>query len=432
MLTDSFTVRQLNSVANDGMVSPYLVHVTCIYIHPDYSIGVPGVTQCPIAPGQIVTYKFKATQYGTSWYHSHLSLQAALGMAGPIVIHGPATANYDVDVGPVMLKDWFHSNVWEIWRETQRVLALIQPVAENGLIGGLNPYQCDTSDPACVGGAERFEVRFEQGKRYRFRIIAALTDGWQKFTIDGHKLQVIAVDFVPIVPYVTDNIILTSGQRYDVIVEADQPSGQSYWLRAPYQTACNNNGNDNADNILGIVRYTDADTTLEPTTTISRNVDNSCGDEPYASLTPWVSRDVGDSTDEEWLRMGWYYQLDAVFKWTLHGDTLVIDFDNPSMLALADGQTDFSDVENVYVSTAPSGTWLYLIVQDLTEVNAFHPLHLHGHDFYILAQGSGLFVPGLVRLNTKNPPRRDTATNYGNGYLVLGVKMDNPGYGWRP
>lgn len=394
----------------------------------DSSIGVPGITQCPIAPGETVTYRFKATQYGTSWYHSHLSLQASLGLAGPIVIHGPATADYDVDVGPVMLTDWFHSNVWEIWEETQRVWALVEPVAENGLINGLNPYSCASSDPACVGGAERFEVQFEAGKRYRFRIIGALANGWQKFTIDGHMLQVIAVDFVPIVPYMTDNIILASGQRYDVIVEADQPSGASYWLRAPYQTACNNNDNDNADNILGIVRYTDADATLEPTSTISANVDNSCGDEAYASLTPWVSHDVGSSADEEYLRMGWYYQLDAVFHWTLHGETLQIDFNDPSLLGLADGLSDFTDSENVYVSTAPSGTWLYLIVQDLTVVDAYHPMHLHGHDFYILAQGNGLFVPGLVKLNLKNPPRRDTATSSGNGYLVLGVKMDNPGY----
>jgi len=29
--------------------------------------GVPGVTQCPIAPGETLTYEFKVTQYGTSW-----------------------------------------------------------------------------------------------------------------------------------------------------------------------------------------------------------------------------------------------------------------------------------------------------------------------------------------------------------------------------
>lgn len=37
--------------------------------------GVNGVTQCPIAKGDSFTYKFKALQYGHTWYHSHYSLQ---------------------------------------------------------------------------------------------------------------------------------------------------------------------------------------------------------------------------------------------------------------------------------------------------------------------------------------------------------------------
>jgi hypothetical protein len=47
--------------------------------------GVPGVTQCPIAPNHSFSYVINATQYGSSWYHSHYSLQYADGLAGPIV-----------------------------------------------------------------------------------------------------------------------------------------------------------------------------------------------------------------------------------------------------------------------------------------------------------------------------------------------------------
>lgn len=38
--------------------------------------GVASITQCPTAPGESMTYTWKATQYGTSWYHSHFALQA--------------------------------------------------------------------------------------------------------------------------------------------------------------------------------------------------------------------------------------------------------------------------------------------------------------------------------------------------------------------
>ena len=74
--------------------------------------GVNAVSQCPIAPGDEYTYKFKTWQYGTSWYHSHYSLQYGDGMLGPLTIHGPATAPYDEPVDPVLMTDWNHRSAF--------------------------------------------------------------------------------------------------------------------------------------------------------------------------------------------------------------------------------------------------------------------------------------------------------------------------------
>ena len=68
--------------------------------------GVNGVTQCPIAPQETFTYTFRATQYGTSWYHSHYSLQYADGVLGPITVFGPSSANYDEGRDPIIVTDW--------------------------------------------------------------------------------------------------------------------------------------------------------------------------------------------------------------------------------------------------------------------------------------------------------------------------------------
>ena len=65
--------------------------------------GVPGVTQCPITPGKTFTYQFRASLYGTSWYHAHYSAQYAGGVVGPIVVYGPKHKAYDIDIGPIML-----------------------------------------------------------------------------------------------------------------------------------------------------------------------------------------------------------------------------------------------------------------------------------------------------------------------------------------
>lgn len=70
--------------------------------------GVVSITQCPTAPGEQITYTWRATQYGSSWYHSHFALQAWEGIFGGIVINGPATADYDEDLGMLFLNDWDH------------------------------------------------------------------------------------------------------------------------------------------------------------------------------------------------------------------------------------------------------------------------------------------------------------------------------------
>jgi hypothetical protein len=68
--------------------------------------------------------------------------------------------------------------------------------------------------------------------------------------------------------------------------------------------------------------------------------------------------------------------------------------------------------------------WIYVIIQ--TSIPVPHPIHLHGHDFYVLAQATGTF-DDTVTLNLANPPRRDVALLPLSGYLVLAFQTDNPG-----
>lgn len=50
-----------------------------------------------------------------------------------------------------------------------------------------------------------------------------------------------------------------------------------------------------------------------------------------------------------------------------------------------------------------------------------------GHDFYVLGQGTSQYDSSSANLNFDTPPRRDTATLYGGGWLALAFKSDNPG-----
>ncbi|KAH8651275.1 laccase from botrytis Aclada At 1.67 A resolution [Xylariales sp. PMI_506] len=392
--------------------------------------GVPGVTQCPIAPGDTMTYKFQATQYGTSWYHSHFSVQMGDGLYGPIVIHGPATANYDEDLGPIFITEWFHDGAFVEWEKSGKyggVPVRANSIAPNGLINGTNTFDCSGSDdPACHGTGKRNLINFAPGTKYLIRVIDSQIDSFMRFSIDGHLLTVIASDLVPIVPYTTDAIVMGPGQRYDIIVEANQTVG-NYWMRAAYQE-CNGQDNDNKDGILGVVRYEGA-SDVDPTTTDSFD-GTVCGDEPYDKLVPHVAVDVGAATTQKWLDLGFFWELGTVFHWTVNTVPLQIDWSRPTNLLIHDDVNIFPTQYNIYDVPQKDEvrTWTYWVIQETVFIlDVTHPFHLHGHDFHILAQGEGIFTPYTTELNLKNPPRRDTASMPGNGFLVIAFKTDNPG-----
>jgi FtsP/CotA-like multicopper oxidase with cupredoxin domain len=50
-----------------------------------------------------MTYTFVADRYGSSFYHVHYSSQYVDGLFGPMIVHGPTSVLYDIDLGPVLL-----------------------------------------------------------------------------------------------------------------------------------------------------------------------------------------------------------------------------------------------------------------------------------------------------------------------------------------
>ncbi|KAL2692020.1 hypothetical protein Neosp_002416 [[Neocosmospora] mangrovei] len=374
--------------------------------------GVVAITQCPVAPGSSITYKWRATQYGTSWYHSHFGLQTYDGVFGGLIIRGPASANYDEDMGTIMINDWSHRTVHQLLPEVARK----GPASmDNVLINGTNVYGRDGEKNQT---GQRFSMNFEKGKTYRLRLINVGIDTLYKFSIDHHTLKVIAVDFVSIKPYETDHVSLAIGERMDVLVTADQASEAfSFWLRATPQQDCSKIADP--DNVLGIVHYGSSNSTP---TTKGTKFEDKCIDEPYESLVPVVPRNVGPPDHQFERNANRTWNEDGIIKWTLNSTTMVAEWDNPSLLKLRTN-TSFTP-SNAVIRIPKPNAWVYLAIE--TNLDISHPIHLHGYDFQILAQGPGPYGSN-VTLNTKNPPRRDTALLPASGHLVLAFLTDNPG-----
>jgi FtsP/CotA-like multicopper oxidase with cupredoxin domain len=168
--------------------------------------GVSAITQCPTPVGSTITYTWKALQYGSTWYHSHFALQAWDGVFGGIIINGPATANYDEDLGIMFLNDWDHDTVDVLYLQAE---ASGPPTLDTGLINGTNVW---TEDDVTTGF--RFNTSFTSGTSYRLRLVNAAVDTHWKFMIDNHTLEVISMDLVPITPYTTTVIGIGMGKTF--------------------------------------------------------------------------------------------------------------------------------------------------------------------------------------------------------------------------
>ena len=107
--------------------------------------------------------------------------------------------------------------------------------------------------------------------------------------IDNHTMTVIASDLVAIEPYEATVISIGMGQRYDIVVTADQTDATDFWMRAIPQSACSEN--DNEDDIRGIIYYGDSPGT--PTTS-AYDYEDSCSDETD-NIVPYVSKTVGST-----------------------------------------------------------------------------------------------------------------------------------------
>lgn len=123
-----------------------------------------------------------------------------------MIIHGPRSATYDVDLGPVTLNDYFHRSYFDILKEVVGVVvdpAKIRPASDNNLINGKMNFDCgnSTASNQCTNNAGLSKFQFTSGKTHLLRIINTGSQGIQKFSIDNHMMTVIATDYVPVQPY---------------------------------------------------------------------------------------------------------------------------------------------------------------------------------------------------------------------------------------
>lgn len=326
--------------------------------------GVPETSGVVIEPGQEHTYVFQAVPSGTYWYHPHVGLQLEQGMYGmlivdPLVPDPPAQRDY-----AIVLDDWIDPPL----------PTGPQPAYTEHLINGRSSQ-----------GQGALAVTAGETVRLRFLNAAAATN--YVVAVDNHPMTVIRADGQPVVPVVRQAIPIGMGERYDVLITANQPG--------VWSIAVSNLSNRNATLVRAVLAY-------------------------QGSVDPWPS----PSYVPPYLSSGSLLSYSALASaGPVQPISAVPDRVHAITLASSGGGGG-GPMFTINGQAWPNVTPLDVATNEKVRFNVtnqtgvWHPMHVHGHFFRVLGSGGGTSAP-LVKDTVMVPPMMGT--------LNAELTADNPG-----
>ncbi|HLG65021.1 MAG TPA: multicopper oxidase family protein [Ktedonosporobacter sp.] len=328
---------------------------------PNSQDGVAGVTQDAIKPGQTYTYRFIAPDPGTYWYHSHqFAYEETMGGLFGKLIVDPKTPTIHADVDDsVALHEWNGpdgQSIFTMDSTTQTLTEAAKP-GQWVRLRIIETSNTDTADP---------------------HLLTLVGAPFQVVSLDGHDLNA---------PGMLNEVPLPIGtaQRYDLLfqmpahgsvalVAADEKNNKQY-LRTPSMLF----GQGTVPTHLPPVKqWFDLTTYGQPAST---------------AITPQSHFDVtskivlNNQNGSSLGRMGMVY--------TINGKV----FPDTGMIMVTEGQLVKIQIDN--------------------QSDLYHPIHLHGHIFTVLARNGNPLTGSPVLLDTVLVPPH---TRYDIGFLA-----NNPG-----
>ncbi|CAN6326302.1 unnamed protein product [Urochloa humidicola] len=452
--------------------------------------GVPMVTQCPIQPNQNFTYRFNVTgQEGTLWWHAHVSCLRATLHGALIIRPRLGASSYpfpkpDREV-PIIIGDWWSIDLAEVARKMEDNFFDDFPSAStiNGKLGDLFN---------CSGVAEDgYVLDVEPGKTYLLRIINAGLFSEFFLKIAGHRFTVVASDANYVNPYTTDLIVIAPGETVDALVVADAPPGKYYMVAMPNQAPLpdtqtpepstrgmvrykNNNNHhtveagptndvpvapvmpDQHDVVLSLYFHSNLTSLRHPRHppppavptrvdehlflalglgTVCRRGGRTC-DKRMINETALVAtmNNVSFQLPTTPLLEAHYYHNTGVEDKLLElpdKPPRVFNFTDTSLIPIGPKERL---LESTFRATLARWFQYGSVVEIVFQGTAIlqgdsNPMHLHGHDMFVLAQGIGNFdaTKDVAKYNLVNPPLKNTVVVPNLGWVAVRFVTDNPG-----
>lgn len=400
-----------------------------VHFHGQHFVGSPamdgasGVSQCPILPGTKFEYRFTANVSGTYWYHSHATAQMIDGLYGLFIVDSlsdPFILDYDEEI-IVVASDLFAENsvaAFSKWYFEMGVM-FYNPISF--LLNGLGTNNC-SNNPVAGCSLDNATV-VKPNSRYRIRILNACLERAFYFMIDNHTLEVINTDARAIKPIKNIDVISVDvGQRYDVIVHANQQP-TSYWMRiftSESKTIA-------PSVILSPFRYDTAPSVTPNTTQKSIAEANYL---PRYHLSPIggfpsALRSLYDDEVPKDYDVEYYIKFtSADGRYLVNGKSFDMHSINPPLIWRVFNNEPLPDHVGEFI-TLPYNKVIQLVIESTVMMG--HPLHMHGHHMYVMGGGLGSWDKNLSSLNTKDPHVRDTISMGRNQWMVTRFVSNNPG-----
>ncbi|XP_076914382.1 laccase-7-like [Bidens hawaiensis] len=431
--------------------------------------GPEFVTQCPIRPGGNYTYRFNLTgQEGTLWWHAHSQWLRAT-VHGALIIRPRDGQKYPF-VKPfredtIMLGEWWNADPNDV--ENAALATGAAPVSADAYT--VNGWPGDTYNFCPSNKTYRLDV--VPGQTYLVRIINAALNTQFFFKIANHNFTVVAVDAAYTNPFQTDVVLVGPGQTTDVLITANQSPGLYYMAASPYDSGIGIPFNANIT--TGILAYQNATQTTPTLPVMPAFNDTPTAFTFSTNLTALVTSrfwsPVPRTVDENMFitfglglsACGSNQTCGGIFQQRMAASMNNNSFVLPTRMSLLEAY--FRNVSGVYTTDFPDqppmvfdytnvsnsfnqsllmtpkvtslkkikfNSTVQIVLQNTALVSVEnHPMHLHGFNFYVLAQGFGNYDPtnDTRKFNFVNPQERNTLGVPTGGWAVIRFRADNPG-----
>ncbi|KAJ4779810.1 Laccase [Rhynchospora pubera] len=428
------------------------------------------ITQCPIQSGGSYVYRFNVMgQEGTLWWHAHVSYLRAT-VHGPLIIRPREAYPFpkpDKEV-TIILGEWWKDNVVDV--DTQALLTGGVPnISDAFTINGKpgDQYECSK---------DMYRLTVYSGKTYLLRIINAALDHQLFFKVAGHSFTVVAIDATYTNPYTTDVIVTAPGQTVDALMVADASPSLYYMSARAYASSKGAYNNSTATAILQYNYNTSLSSSSQPLApkasmpVMPAATDTDTAHRFYTGPTSLVR--PGNPTTvplEVSTRMFVAFGLGLATcqpqqllcnqtRGALAASMNNVSFQFPTGISLLEAHykgangvytTDFPNKPAVLYDFTSNKMGMAPFTEKATKVKRLrynetvelvlqntailgtesHPIHLHGFNFFVLAQDFGNYEESKARAmyNLVDPQVRNTVAVPAGGWAVIRFVANNPG-----